>query len=56
MHLDWLAADVTSAYIQAYTKEMVYTITSPEFGKYQGRILLIDKALWATNIRYGMAQ
>ncbi len=29
--LECLAADVTSAYIQAYTKDMVYTIAGPEF-------------------------
>ncbi len=29
MDLECLAADVTSAYIQAYTKEMVYTIAGP---------------------------
>ena len=41
-----LAADVSHAYIQAYTQEKVYTVAGPEFGPYEGRILIVDKALY----------
>ena len=45
MGLKCIAGDITLAYIQAHTKEKVYTIAGPEFGDLEGRILLIDKAL-----------
>ena len=46
MKLKCLAGDITLAYIQAYTKEKVYTIAGPEFGEaLEGCILLIHKAL-----------
>ena len=41
-----IAADIGSAFIQAYTKETVYTIAGPEFGPYEGQVLLIDRALY----------
>jgi len=44
--LQCCAADVTNAYIQAYTKEKIYTIAGPEFGELAGRIFLVDKALY----------
>ena len=44
--LQAIAADISSAYIQAYTKELVYTIAGLEFGKYEGCIMLVDKALY----------
>jgi hypothetical protein len=44
MELNVVAADVSSAYIQAYTSEKVFTIAGPEFGKLQGRKLIIVRA------------
>ena len=46
MGLKCLMGDINSAYIQAYTKEKIYTIAGPEFGPLQGRILIIDQALY----------
>ena len=43
--LKCLMGDVNSAYIQAYTKEMVYAIAGPEFESIAGCVLLCDKAL-----------
>jgi hypothetical protein len=40
------AADVGSAYIQAYTNEKVFVIAGPEFGSLQGRRMLVVKALY----------
>ena len=37
---------LNSAYIQAKTNELVYTIAGPEFGPLQGRTMLIDRALY----------
>jgi hypothetical protein len=39
-------SDVGNAYIEAYTSESLYTIAGPEFGKIQGRKLIIVKALY----------
>ena len=46
MELKCLAADITLAYIKAFTKEKVYTIAGPKFGKLEGSVLLIDKVLY----------
>ena len=39
-------ADISNAYLKAYTGEKVYIITSPEFKERQGHILIINKALY----------
>jgi hypothetical protein len=44
--LDVYAADVSSAYLEAYTSEKVYTVAGPEFGELEGHILVIVKALY----------
>jgi hypothetical protein len=44
--LEVFAADVSSAYLEAYTSEKVYTIAGPEFGELEGHILVIVKALY----------
>ena len=44
--LDVIGADVQNAYINAPTKEKVYTTTGPEFGSNQGRPVLIVRALY----------
>src|SRR5210317_1377256 len=41
-----VAADISSAHIQAETIEKVYTIAGPEFGPLQGQVLVITKALY----------
>ena len=35
-----------NAYLEAKTREMIYIIADPEFGPLEGKILLIDKALY----------
>ena len=40
------ATDVGNAYLEANTKEKVYTIAGPEFGELEGHVLLIQKALY----------
>ena len=44
--LTCLTGDINSAYFQAYTRELVYTIAGPEFGPLEGRIAIIVKALY----------
>ena len=44
--LKCLSGDINSAYIQAHTKEKVYTIAGPEFGPLEGQLVIIDKALY----------
>ena len=48
MHLQIIAADVGSAYIQAFTIEKVYTIAGPEWEPLGlvGYILIVIKALY----------
>ena len=42
------AADITSAYLEAYTSELKYTVLSPEFGPdWGGKRVKIDKALYS---------
>jgi hypothetical protein len=44
--LDFWAADVGNAYLEAYTKEKVYIVAGPEFGERQGHTLIIVRALY----------
>jgi Reverse transcriptase (RNA-dependent DNA polymerase) len=44
--LELWGADVGNAYLEAKTKEKVYIVAGPEFGKLEGHTLLIDKALY----------
>jgi hypothetical protein len=46
MKLQIIAADIGSAYIQAFTSKNVYVIAGPEFNELKGRILIIVKALY----------
>ena len=48
MELQIVAADVGSAYIQAFTIEKVFTIAGPEWGfiGLEGAILIVEKALY----------
>ena len=38
--------DIGNAYLESYTKEMVYIIAGPEFGELEGHTLVIAKALY----------
>jgi len=44
--LDLAAADIGNAYLQAETKEKIYAIAGPEFGEFQGRTMIIIRALY----------
>ena len=44
--LETWATDIGNAYLEAYTDEKVYIIAGPEFGKLEGHILIIQKALY----------
>jgi hypothetical protein len=44
--LDILSADIQNAYLNAPTKERVYTVAGPEFGPNEGRPVLIVRALY----------
>ena len=46
MDMEIVAADIGSAYIQAMTKEAVYTVAGPEFGKNEGCYMIVEKALY----------
>jgi hypothetical protein len=44
--LSIMAGDVGNAYLEAETKEKIYTIAGPEFGELEGHILIIRRALY----------
>ena len=44
--LEIMVGDVSSAYLESYTSEKVYTIAGPEFGELEGHLLIISKALY----------
>ncbi len=44
--VDLISVDIGNAYLQATTKEKVYTIAGPEFGEFQGHNMLIVRALY----------
>jgi hypothetical protein len=44
--LEILAADIGNAYLNAPTREKVYTIAGPEFGSRQGQTVIIKQALY----------
>jgi hypothetical protein len=44
--LSIMVGDISSAYLEAYTKEKVYFIAGPEFGPLEGNLLIIEKALY----------
>lgn len=44
--LDLWATDIGNAYLEAHTKEKVCILAGPEFGKREGHILVIQKALY----------
>lgn len=41
----WMA-DVGNAYLEAWTKELLYIVAGPEFGPLEGYILIVEKALY----------
>ena len=43
-NLPCTAADVGNAYLNGHTKEKVYFIAGPEFGEYEGCMLLVKRA------------
>ena len=46
----WMA-DVGNAYLEAWTKELLYIIAGPEFEPLEGYILIVDKALYGMRSR-----
>ena len=46
--LDILSADAEGAYLNAPTRERLYTKCGPEFGEYEGRYAIIRRALYGT--------
>jgi Reverse transcriptase (RNA-dependent DNA polymerase) len=45
-NLDLVSVDITNAYVHAECREKVATIAGPEFGEYEGCIVLVIKALY----------
>jgi hypothetical protein len=45
-NLQTMVGDISSAYLEAYTKEKVCFIAGPEIGLLQGHTFIIEKALY----------
>ena len=41
-----LAADIGNAYLNVTCREKIYTIAGAEFGDLQGKVLIIERALY----------
>ena len=48
--LELWGTDIGNAYLKSYTKEKVALIAGPEFGKLQGHLLVIIKALYSSRL------
>jgi hypothetical protein len=44
--LELWATDIGNAYLESYTSEKVYIIAGPEFGSFEGHVMIISKALY----------
>jgi hypothetical protein len=44
--LSQLCGDVSLAFVNAFTNELVYAIAGPEFGEHEGKTVIICKALY----------
>jgi hypothetical protein len=44
--LSQLCGDVSLAFVNAFTDELVYAIAGPEFGEHEGKTVIIRKALY----------
>jgi hypothetical protein len=44
-NLELWATEIGNAYLEAYTSEKVYIIDGPEFGSFEGHVMIISKAL-----------
>ena len=42
--------DIGNAYLEAYTEELLYIITGPEFGELEGHTMIVIKALYGTKM------
>jgi hypothetical protein len=45
-NLELWAADIGNTYLEAYTSGKVYIIAGPEFGSFEGHVMIISKALY----------
>ena len=50
MNIKLITVDVGSAYIQKFTKEIIFAIAGTGFWKYEGLRIIIDKALYGLNL------
>ncbi|CAJ1931864.1 unnamed protein product, partial [Cylindrotheca closterium] len=48
--LDILSADIAGAYLNAPCAEKIYTVLGPEFGDLEGRIAVVEKALYGLKL------
>ena len=42
--IDLVTVDITNAYVNALCREKVVAVAGPEFGEYEGCVVIIEKA------------
>ena len=47
-NLKCVTGNVSSAFLTAFTSEKIYVVAGPEFGEYEGQIMIMEKAVYGT--------
>ena len=48
-NLKCVTGDVGNAFLTAFTSEKIYVVAGPEFGEFEGKIMIMVKAVYGTN-------
>ena len=47
-NLKCVTGDVGNAFLTAFTSEKIYVVAGPEFGEFEGKIMIMEKAVYGT--------
>ena len=47
-NLKCITGDVGNALLTAFTSEKIYVVSGPEFGEFEGQIMIMEKAVYGT--------
>ena len=47
-NLKCITGNVGNAFLTAFTCEKIYVVAGPEFGEFEGQIMIMDKAVYGT--------
>ena len=49
-NLKCVTGDVGNAFLTAFTSEKIYVVAGPEFGEFEGQIMIMEKAVYGTKM------